>query len=145
MKTVSAKKKEAQAKRRWFVVDANGKVLGRLASQVASILRGKYNPEYTPHVDTGDFVIVLNAEKVALTGRKETDKIYHRHTGYVGGVVSVPAGKLRQKNPPEIIKLAVKGMLPKGTLGRDMFTKLKVYAGAEHPHSAQKPEPFTIR
>ena len=145
METVSAKKKDAEKKRRWYVIDANGLVLGRLASQVASRLRGKYSPEYTPHVDTGDFVIVLNADKVRLTGKKEVNKIYHHHTGWVGGVVSMSAAKLRAKNSPELIKKAVKGMLPRGPLGRDMFRKLKVYAGGEHPHVAQKPESITIR
>jgi large subunit ribosomal protein L13 len=144
MKTISTKKKDALTKRRWLVVDAEGKVLGRIASEIASVLRGKHQVTYTPHVDTGDFVIVLNAEKVRLTGRKESDKIYHHHTSWVGGVVSKTAATLREENAPELIKNAVWGMMPKGPLGRAMFKKLKVYTGSEHPHTAQQPEPLTV-
>lgn len=144
MKTKSTSKEEALKNRRWYVVDAEGKVLGRLASEVAGILRGKHRVEFTPHVDTGDFVVVLNAGKIRLTGRKLTDKIYHRHTTWVGGVVSRTAEEILSDKPEELIKLAVKGMLPKTTLGRHMASKLKVYATAEHPHGAQKPEPLAI-
>ncbi len=140
MKTISTKPADVQ--RRWYVVDAQGKVLGRMATQIAMVLRGKNKPQYTPHVDTGDFVVVINAEKVALTGKKETDKIYHRHTGWVGGIVSETAGEVRERKPTKLIKDAVWGMLPSGPLGTHMFKKLKVYAGSEHPHAAQKPEPF---
>jgi large subunit ribosomal protein L13 len=144
METISTSKENARSMRRWFVVDAEGKVLGRLASQIASVLRGKHQVHYTPHVDTGDFVIVLNAAKVKLTGRKETNKIYHHHTTWAGGVVSRTAATVRQDSPEELIEKAVWGMLPKGPLGRDMARKLKVYAGGEHPHVAQKPEPLAL-
>ncbi|HET6344405.1 MAG TPA: 50S ribosomal protein L13 [Myxococcota bacterium] len=144
MKTISTTKKDALKQRRWLVVDAEGKVLGRIASEIASVLRGKHQVTYTPHVDTGDFVIVLNAEKVRLTGRKESDKIYHHHTNWAGGVVSKTAATLREENASELIKNAVWGMMPKGPLGRAMFKKLKVYTGSEHPHTAQKPEPLTV-
>lgn len=137
MKTYMAKKHEID--RKWYIVDAKGKTLGRLASEVAKILRGKHKPEYTPHVDTGDFVIVVNASQIELTGKKLTDKIYYRHSGYPGGLKSITAGELRKKRPERMIELAVKGMLPKGSLGRKQFKKLKVYAGAEHPHQAQQP------
>lgn len=137
MKTYMAKKHEID--RKWYIVDAKGKTLGRLASEVAKILRGKHKPEYTPHVDTGDFVIVINASQIELTGKKLTDKIYYRHSGYPGGLKSITAGELRKKRPERMIELAVKGMLPKGSLGRKQFKKLKVYAGAEHPHQAQQP------
>lgn len=142
MKTKSAKKEEVA--RRWYVVDAEGKVLGRLATRIATILRGKHKPEYTPHVDTGDFVIVVNADKVRLTGKKEESKMYHHHTGWAGGIVSRTAAKVRERNPEQIVDLAVKGMLPRGALGRAMYGKLKVYAGPEHPHAAQKPEPMPL-
>lgn len=131
--------KPDQIDRKWYVVDAKGKTLGRLASEVAKILRGKHKPEYTPHIDTGDFVIVVNAEQVELTGKKLTDKIYYRHSGYPGGLKQVTAGELREKRPERMIEYAVKGMLPKGSLGRKQFKKLKVYAGSEHPHEAQQP------
>jgi large subunit ribosomal protein L13 len=137
MKTFSAKPQTV--KRDWFVVDASGKTLGRLATEIARRLRGKHKPEYTPHVDTGDYIVVVNAEKVAVTGRKETDKVYHRHSGYPGGLKSITLQKLRQKAPERIIETAVKGMLPKNTLGRAMYRKLKVYKGSEHPHQAQQP------
>jgi large subunit ribosomal protein L13 len=137
MKTYSAK--EADIKREWYVVDAGGKVLGRLASEIARRLRGKHKPIYTPHVDTGDFVIVVNVDKISLTGRKLTDKMYHRHTGYPGGLKSITAGKLLNEKPERLLHIAVKGMLPKNSLGRKMLKKLKIYSGAEHPHKAQDP------
>ena len=130
--------------RKWYVVDAEGKTLGRLASEVASVLRGKNKPIYTPHVDCGDYVIVINAEKVEVTGKKRKEKIYKRHTGYPGGLREVTFEKLQARKPEEIIKHAVKGMLPDGKLGRQMFKKLKVYAGPAHAHAAQKPETLEI-
>jgi large subunit ribosomal protein L13 len=142
MKTYQAKKEEVE--HQWYLVDAEGRVLGRLASELAKILRGKNKPIYTPHVDTGDFVIVVNAGKVALTGKKMKDKIYYHHTGYPGGIREMSAEKLLAKKPTEMIRIAVKGMLPKNSLGRQMFQKLKVYAGAKHPHEAQKPVPLEI-
>lgn len=142
MKTFSAK--PAEVKRDWYVIDAEGKTLGRLASEVALRLRGKHKPEYTPHVDTGDYIIVINAKKIGVTGNKEKDKIYYRHTGYVGNMKSVSLGKLRQTFPDRIITTAVKGMLPKNPLGRAMFKKLKVYAGPEHNHQAQQPKVLEI-
>ena len=138
MNTVLAKPNEVE--RKWYVVDAEGMVLGRLASQVASILRGKNKPTYTPNVDTGDHVIIINADKVVLTGNKLTDKIYYHHTGYVGHMKETPYGELMAKKPEFAVKKAIVGMLPKGPLGRKMATKLRVYAGAEHGHEAQKPE-----
>lgn len=137
MKTFSAKIEEV--KRDWYVVDANGKHLGRLATEIAKRLRGKHKPIYTPHVDTGDYIIVVNAAKIHVTGNKEKDKIYYHHTGYVGNMKSISLGKLRKIFPDRIISNAVKGMLPKNSLGRDMFRKLKVYAGATHEHQAQQP------
>lgn len=142
METVTPKKEEI--KKRWFLVDAEGVVLGRLASRVASILRGKDKPIFTPHLDTGDFVVVVNAEKVHLTGKKLSDKVYYHHTGYPGGLRSAVAGKLLQSKPEELITKAVWGMLPKGRLGKAMIKKLKVYRGREHPHMAQRPEPLTL-
>ncbi len=130
--------------RAWLLIDAKGKVLGRLASQVAIILRGKHKPTFTPHVDCGDFVVVVNAAEVELTGRKRENKVYYRHTGYPGGVRSVTAGRLLETRPERVIESAVRGMLPKGPLGRRMLRKLKVYARAEHPHAAQKPERLEI-
>lgn len=138
MKTYQAKKEELNPQ--WYLVNAEGKVLGRLASKLASILRGKNKPIYTPHLDTGDFVVVINAEKVVLTGKKMKDKIYYHHTGYPGGIKSITAEKLMAKKPTELIRIAVKGMLPKNSLGRRMFRKLKVYAGPDHPHEAQRPK-----
>ena len=129
---------------RWWIVDADGAVLGRLASQVAARLRGKHNPAFTPHVDTGDSVIVINAGKIKLTGRKMEEKTYYRHSGYIGGIKSITARKLMEKRPEEVIRKAVKGMLPKNSLGRQLFKKLKVYAGGEHPHSAQQPETLQL-
>jgi len=125
-------------------VDASGKTLGRLASEIARRLRGKHKPEYTPHVDTGDYIVVINAEKVRVTGNKATDKIYHHHTGYIGNLKSISFDKLQAKRPERIIEMAVKGMLPKNPLGRAMFRKLKVYAGPGHRHEAQQPKPLDI-
>ena len=133
---------EHDAARRWFVVDAQGRVLGRLATQVAVILRGKHKPTFEPHVDHGDHVIVVNADKVELTGRKLTDKMYRWHSGYIGGLREVSAETMLRTHPERVIEWAVQGMLPKGRLGRAMFKKLKVYRGAEHPHAAQRPEPL---
>ncbi len=132
--------KEADLVKKWYVVDATDKTLGRLASEIASVLRGKNKPQYAPNADMGDYVIVVNAEKVAVTGKKLEQKVYHRHTGYVGGLKTVRLDKMLETKPEEVIKHAVKGMLPKNALGRKMFKKLHVYAGAEHPHAAQKPE-----
>ncbi len=142
MSTQVAKKNEIQ--RTWFVVDLDGQVLGRAATEIARVLRGKHKAIYTPSVDTGDFVVVLNAEKVRLTGNKLADKVYHRHTGHPGGLKSITAEKLLAKKPEELIKKAVKGMLPKNKLGRQMFKKLKVYAGADHPHAAQQPKELAL-
>ena len=137
MKTYSAKPLEVE--RKWYLIDAEGEILGRLATKIANILRGKNKPEYTPHVDTGDFVIVINAEKVVLTGKKETDKKYYHHTGFPGGLKSASVKEVREKAPERLIEHAVKGMLPHKTLGEEQFQKLKVYVGSEHPHAAQKP------
>ena len=134
----------ATIERKWYVVDAEGQTLGRLASEVAKVLRGKNKPEYTPHVDTGDYVIVVNAEKINVTGKKLNQKIYYNHSEYVGGLKEATLREMMQKKPEKVIELAVKGMLPKGPLGRQMYTKLHVYAGAEHPHAAQKPEVLTF-
>jgi large subunit ribosomal protein L13 len=142
MTTFSAK--PAEVKRDWYVVDADGKTLGRLSTELARRLRGKHKAEYTPHVDTGDYIIVINAEKVRVTGNKEQDKIYYHHTGYIGNMKSVSLGKLRQTFPERIIETAVKGMLPKNPLGRAMFRKLKVYKGSEHGHQAQQPKVLEI-
>ena len=138
MKSFIANPQEAE--RKWYVIDAEGKTLGRLATEAASILRGKRKPIFTPHVDTGDYVIIINAEKVEVTGKKRQEKIYKHHTGYPGGLREVTFEKLQAKKPEEIIRHAVKGMMPKGKLGRQMYKKLKVYAGPEHKHAAQKPE-----
>jgi len=138
MKTFSAKPHEV--KRDWYVIDAEGKTLGRLATEIARRLRGKHKPEYTPHVDTGDYIIVINAEKVRVTGRKEEQKTYYRHSGYPGGIKSITLGKQRASHPERIIESAVRGMLPKNPLGREMFRKLKVYAGPQHNHQAQQPK-----
>jgi len=143
MKTFSAKAHEV--KRDWFVIDASDKVLGRLATEIARRLRGKHKAEYTPHVDTGDYIVVTNAEKVTVTGRKFEEKIYYSHSGFPGGIKQISFNKLQQKNPTRIIERAVKGMLPKNPLGRDMFRKLKVYAGTEHPHEAQQPKQLEIK
>ncbi len=142
MSTFTAKPAEVQ--RDWFVIDATDKVLGRLATEVARRLRGKHKPIYTPHVDTGDYIIIINAEKIRVTGNKTTDKMYHHHTGYIGGLKSISFDKLIEKAPERVIQSAVKGMLPKGPLGRDMFRKLKIYAGPEHQHTAQQPQPLEV-
>jgi len=142
MKTFSAKPETV--KRDWFVIDAEDKVLGRLATEIARRLRGKHKAEYTPHVDTGDYIVVINADKVAVTGNKAKNKMYHHHTGYPGGLKSVNFEKLQATKPEMIIEKAVKGMLPKNPLGRDMFRKLKVYAGSEHNHVAQQPKALEI-
>jgi|TARA_R110000822_G_scaffold187752_22_gene326879 large subunit ribosomal protein L13 len=142
MKTFSAKPETVQHD--WFVIDAADKTLGRLAAGIASRLRGKHKPEFTPHVDTGDYIVVVNAEKVRVTGNKAKDKIYHHHTGYPGGLKSISFEKLMDKAPERTIQSAVKGMLPKGPLGNAMFKKLKVYAGTEHPHAAQQPQELNI-
>ena len=137
--------KAADVQRKWYVVDAEGVVLGRLASQVAAILRGKNKPTYTPHVDTGDYVIILNADKIVLTGKKLDQKIYYHHTGYVGGLKETPYRRLINEKPEFAVKKAIIGMLPKGPLGRKMAKKMKVYAGSEHEHAAQQPETLVIK
>ncbi|KTD50404.1 50S ribosomal protein L13 [Legionella quinlivanii] len=142
MKTFSAKAHEV--KRDWFIIDASDKTLGRLATEIARRLRGKHKAEYTPHVDTGDYIVVTNAEKVTVTGRKFKEKMYYHHSGFPGGIKSTSFEKLQAKNPTRIIELAVKGMLPKNPLGREMYRKLKVYAGSEHPHAAQQPKQLEI-
>jgi len=142
MKTFSAK--PAEVERSWYLVDASGKTLGRMATEIARRLRGKHKPEFTPHVDTGDYIVVINANKVYVSGNKETGKIYYKHTGFIGGMKETPLNKMRETHPERIIELAVKGMLPKNSLGRAMFRKLKVYAGPEHQHQAQKPETLDI-
>jgi large subunit ribosomal protein L13 len=135
----------ANRQRDWYVVDAEGKTLGRLATQLADALRGKRKPEYTPHCDTGDFVVVINAEKIRVTGNKVNDKLYHRHSGYPGGLRTRTLGEMLQRRPEEVIRKAVKGMLPRNRLGRQQLTKLKVYAGPEHPHEAQNPKPMEVQ
>jgi large subunit ribosomal protein L13 len=142
MKTFSAKSHEVN--RDWYVVDATGKTLGRLASEIARRLRGKHKPIFTPHVDTGDYIIVVNADKVHVTGRKATDKMYHHHTGYIGNLKSASFEKMQAKAPGRVIELAVKGMLPKNPLGRAMYRKLKVYGGPDHQHAAQQPKALDI-
>lgn len=142
MKTYMANPDKLEKK--WYVVDASGMVLGRLASEVASVLRGKNKPEFTPNVDTGDYVVVINAEKIKVTGRKLDQKIYYRHSDYVGSLKETTLREMLAKHPERVIEFAVKGMLPKGPLGREMMIKLHVYAGAEHPHAAQKPEVLTF-
>ena len=142
MKTFSAKTHEV--KRDWFVVDADNKVLGRLASEIARRLRGKHKPEFTPHVDTGDYIVVVNAGKMRVTGNKEQDKKYYRHSGYPGGIYETSFGKMQERFPGRALEKAVKGMLPKGPLGYAMIKKMKIYAGAEHPHEAQQPQPLEV-
>ncbi len=142
MKTFSAK--PAEVRRDWYVVDATNKTLGRLSTEIASRLRGKHKPEYTPHVDTGDYIVVVNAEKVRVTGNKRTDKMYHHHTGYIGNLKSVSFEKLMEEHPERAIEYAVKGMLPRGPLGRKMLSKLRVFAGPEHTHAAQQPIPLEV-
>ncbi len=137
MKTYSAKPLEVE--RKWYLLDAEGQTLGRLAVLAANLLRGKHKPQYTPNVDTGDFVIIINADKITVSGKKETDKIYYHHTGYPGGLKSASFRELMEKDPTKALEKAIKGMLPHNTLGQDQFNKLKVYAGSEHPHAAQKP------
>lgn len=142
MKSFIAKPQEIE--RKWYVIDAEGKTLGRLASQAAAILRGKNKPIFTPHVDCGDYVIIVNAEKVKVTGKKRHDKVYKRHSGYPGGLKELNFEQMMEKHPTEAVRHAIKGMMPKGKLGRSMFKKLKVYAGPEHNHAAQKPETLDI-
>ena len=143
LKTFSAKKEEV--KRKWYVIDAEDQVLGRLASKAATILRGKHKPIFTPHVDTGDHIVIINAEKIRLTGRKWSLKAYHHHTTYPGGLKTIIADKLRDEHPDRIIKLAIWGMIPHNRLGRQIMAKLRIYAGSDHPHSAQKPEALEIK
>nr|HID57744.1 50S ribosomal protein L13 [Desulfobacterales bacterium] len=140
MKTYSAKKEDVD--RRWYLIDAEGQILGRLASLIAMRLRGKHKPIYTPHVDTGDFIVVVNADKLVLTGKKWDKKVYYHHTGYMGGLKSITAKRLLEKRPEDLLFFAVKGMLPKNRLGRRLIKKLKIYAGPDHPHKAQQPEPL---
>ena len=142
MTTVSAK--PAEVRRDWYLVDASDKTLGRLSTEIARRLRGKHKTEYTPHVDTGDYIVVINAEKVRVTGNKMSDKIYHHHTGYIGNLKSISLEKLLGKAPERVIQHAVKGMLPKNSLGRAMFKKLRVFAGPEHTHQAQQPQPLEL-
>lgn len=144
MYTRSTPTAEAAANRKWFVVDLDGQALGRAAARIAHVLRGKHKPSYTPHIDDGDFVVVVNAEKVKLTGRKLDGKTYYRHTGYPGGIKSRSAGQLLATHPDDVLRKAVKGMLPKGPLGRAMLKKLKIYTGPEHPHTAQQPEALDL-
>lgn len=142
MKTVSTRREDAQHD--WYVVDAEGKTLGRFASEIARRLRGKHKAEYTPHVDTGDYIVVVNAEKVRVTGKKEQDKIYYRHSGYPGGIKATSLGKMRAEHPERMLTVAVKGMMPRNRLGRAMLRKLKVYAGPSHPHAAQQPQALEL-
>lgn len=142
MKTVSANKETAT--HGWYLVDATDKTLGRLSTEIANRLRGKHKPEFTPHVDTGDYIVVVNAEKIRVTGNKTTDKMYHHHTGYPGGIKSINFEKLINKAPERVLEKAVKGMMPKNKLSRTMLSKLKIYAGAQHPHAAQQPIPLEI-
>ncbi|MGD8665974.1 MAG: 50S ribosomal protein L13 [Desulfobacterales bacterium] len=144
MKKFTTSAKRSDNPQKWYVVDASGAVLGRLATQVAQRLRGKHNPHFTPHVDTGDWVIVINADKITLSGRKMDQKVYYRHSGYIGGLKEITAKDLLKKKPEALVRHAVKGMLPKNKLGRQLFKKLKVYAGATHPHEAQQPETLSI-
>ena len=144
MRTVQMTKAESLAQRRWYVIDADGQVLGRMATEIARVLRGKHKPSFSPHVDGGDFVIVVNAKRVKLTGSKEADKRYYRHSGYPGGLRVRTLSEMREKKPEAVVRLAVKGMLPKNRLGKGQLGKLKVYAGPEHPHQAQLPMPLTV-
>lgn len=143
--TYMPKGDEGLKSRKWYVIDAEGKTLGRLASEAAAILRGKHKPTFTPHMDMGDHVIIINAEKIELTGKKLTDKLYHFHSGYTGGLKTFTAGQMRQDKPVKLLELAIKGMLPKNRLGRQIYKKLNVYAGPEHPHQAQQPEVWELR
>ena len=142
MRTASTRREDAQHD--WYVVDAEGRTLGRLASEIAKRLRGKHKPEYTPHVDTGDYIVVINADKVKVTGRKETDKVYYRHSGYPGGIKATPLDKMREDHPDRILGNAVRGMLPRNPLGRAMLRKLRIYAGPTHPHGAQQPKALEL-
>ena len=142
MKTYSAK--ESELEKKWFIVDAEGKVLGRMATKIANVLRGKNKPIFTPHVDTGDFVVVVNAEKIKLTGNKLNNKVYYQHSGYPGGLKAATAKKIREEKPAELIRLAVKGMLPKNKLGSSLIKKLKIYRGKDHPHQAQQPQVLEV-
>jgi large subunit ribosomal protein L13 len=142
MKTFSAK--PAEVRRDWYVVDATNKTLGRLSTEIARRLRGKHKPEYTPHVDTGDYIVVVNAEKIRVTGNKKQDKMYHRYTGYIGNLKSMPLEKLLDEHPERALEYAVKGMMPRGPLGRQMLSKLRVFAGPEHTHAAQQPIPLDV-
>ena len=142
MKTVSIN--SSQVEHQWYLIDAAGKTLGRLASEVATRLRGKHEPIYTPHVDTGDYIVIVNAEKIGVTGNKLKDKIYYRHSGKPGNLKKIPLGKMLQTRPEQVIELAVKNMLPRNPLGRAMFRKLKVYVGDQHPHTAQNPQPLSF-
>ncbi len=142
MKTFSAKPETVE--RDWYIIDAENKTLGRLSTEIARRLRGKHKPEYTPHVDTGDYIVVINAEKVHVTGNKRTDKMYHHHTGFIGNLKSISFEKLLDRAPERIIENAVKGMLPKNPLGRAMYRKMKVYSGSEHPHTAQQPKTLEV-
>ena len=142
MKTFSAK--PAEVRRDWYVVDATGKTLGRLSTEIARRLRGKHKPEYTPHVDTGDYIVVVNAEKIRVTGNKLKDKMYHHHTGYIGNLKSKSLEKMLDEHPERVLEKAVKGMMPRGPLGRQMFSKLRVFAGPEHTHAAQQPIPLEV-
>jgi len=144
LKTYIARENEIQDSRRWYIVDAKDLVLGRMASKIAHMLRGKHKPLYSPHQDVGDFVVVVNAEKVKLTGKKMQIKNYFRHSGYIGGVTMTPVSLMLQRHPERVVEYAVKGMLPKNSLGRQMFTKLKVYAGPDHPHAAQMPQELDL-
>ncbi len=144
MKKYTYSAKQSDITEKWIIVDAKGVVLGRLASNIAARLRGKHNPLFTPHVDTGDWVVVVNADKIVLTGRKWEQKNYYRHSGYIGGLKTITAQKLLEKRPEDLIRFAVKGMLPKNSLGRKIFKKLKVYSGDQHPHAAQQPEPLVL-
>ncbi len=143
MKSYMARPQEVE--RKWYVIDAEGQTLGRLASEIARLLRGKTKPQYTPHVDTGDFVVVVNADRVSVTGRKAEQKLYRRHTGYPGGLREVTYEQMMERKPAEILRKAVYGMMPKTRLARQQFRKLKIYAGSEHPHEAQSPEPYEVR
>lgn len=142
MKTYSARPQDVR--RQWHLIDAEGKTLGRLSTEIARRLRGKHKPEYTPHIDTGDYIVVINAEKIHVTGNKLSDKMYHHHTGYIGNLKSESLEKLLARKPEKVIQTAVKGMMPRGPLGREMLRKLKVYAGGEHPHAAQQPQALEL-
>lgn len=142
--TKSVSHEDALRGRRWILIDADGRSLGRIASRAASVLRGKHRPDFTPNQDAGDFVVIINADKVKLTGSKANDKVYHRHTGWPGGIRSTTAGKMLESKPERLVETAVRGMLPKNRLGRRLFTKLKVYRGAEHPHAAQQPQTVQV-